>query len=217
MPRLREPRRGAWTCRPATACSTSPAAAATPRSPPARRTWGDVVGARLRPQRCSSAVASAPPPRGWRSSSSRETPRTFPSRTAASTRCSRSSARCSPPTRRRRPRELLRVCKPGGRIGMGNWTPDGFVGDDVQDHRQARAAPAGADAAGRLGHRGAAAGAVRRRDLGPPHTSAGCSASPSAPSTTSSSSSASSSGRPRWPSSGSARRARRRSRTTLAR
>jgi SAM-dependent methyltransferase len=24
--------------------------------------------------------------------------------------------------------ELLRVCKPGGRIGMGNWTPDGGVG-----------------------------------------------------------------------------------------
>lgn len=24
--------------------------------------------------------------------------------------------------------ELLRVCRPGGRIAMGNWTPDGFVG-----------------------------------------------------------------------------------------
>jgi ubiquinone/menaquinone biosynthesis C-methylase UbiE len=24
--------------------------------------------------------------------------------------------------------ELLRVCKPGGRIGMGNWTPNGSVG-----------------------------------------------------------------------------------------
>jgi ubiquinone/menaquinone biosynthesis C-methylase UbiE len=24
--------------------------------------------------------------------------------------------------------ELLRVCRPGGRIGMGNWTPDGFWG-----------------------------------------------------------------------------------------
>lgn len=24
--------------------------------------------------------------------------------------------------------ELLRVCKPGGRIGLANWTPDGFVG-----------------------------------------------------------------------------------------
>ncbi|MBA2713917.1 MAG: AzlC family ABC transporter permease [Rubrobacteraceae bacterium] len=25
--------------------------------------------------------------------------------------------------------ELMRVCKPGGRIGMANWVPDGYVGD----------------------------------------------------------------------------------------
>jgi hypothetical protein len=25
-------------------------------------------------------------------------------------------------------KELLRVCKPGGRIGLANWTPDGFIG-----------------------------------------------------------------------------------------
>ena len=25
--------------------------------------------------------------------------------------------------------ELLRVCRPGGRIGMANWVPDGYVGD----------------------------------------------------------------------------------------
>ena len=24
--------------------------------------------------------------------------------------------------------ELMRVCKPGGRIGLANWTPDGFIG-----------------------------------------------------------------------------------------
>jgi len=24
--------------------------------------------------------------------------------------------------------ELIRVCKPGGRIGLANWTPDGFIG-----------------------------------------------------------------------------------------
>jgi ubiquinone/menaquinone biosynthesis C-methylase UbiE len=25
--------------------------------------------------------------------------------------------------------ELLRVCKPGGKIGMANWTPEGFIGE----------------------------------------------------------------------------------------
>lgn len=25
-------------------------------------------------------------------------------------------------------REMIRVCRPGGRIGMANWTPDGFIG-----------------------------------------------------------------------------------------
>src|SRR3954452_25544485 len=24
--------------------------------------------------------------------------------------------------------EMLRVCRPGGRIGMANWTPEGFIG-----------------------------------------------------------------------------------------
>lgn len=28
--------------------------------------------------------------------------------------------------------ELLRVCRPGGRIGLANWTPDGFVGHMFQ-------------------------------------------------------------------------------------
>lgn len=32
------------------------------------------------------------------------------------------------PDQQRTADELLRVCRPGGRIGMANWTPDGFVG-----------------------------------------------------------------------------------------
>jgi ubiquinone/menaquinone biosynthesis C-methylase UbiE len=32
------------------------------------------------------------------------------------------------PDQERAARELVRVCRPGGRIGMANWTPDGFIG-----------------------------------------------------------------------------------------
>ena len=32
------------------------------------------------------------------------------------------------PDQRTAAQELLRVCRPGGRIGMANWTPEGFIG-----------------------------------------------------------------------------------------
>jgi ubiquinone/menaquinone biosynthesis C-methylase UbiE len=32
------------------------------------------------------------------------------------------------PDQNRAASELLRVCKPGGQIGLANWTPDGFIG-----------------------------------------------------------------------------------------
>lgn len=32
------------------------------------------------------------------------------------------------PDQERAANELLRVCRPGGKIGMANWTPDGFIG-----------------------------------------------------------------------------------------
>lgn len=32
------------------------------------------------------------------------------------------------PDQKRAARELLRVCRPGGRIGLANWTPDSFIG-----------------------------------------------------------------------------------------
>jgi ubiquinone/menaquinone biosynthesis C-methylase UbiE len=33
------------------------------------------------------------------------------------------------PDQEKAARELLRVCKPGGKIGLANWTPDGFIGN----------------------------------------------------------------------------------------
>jgi SAM-dependent methyltransferase len=39
--------------------------------------------------------------------------------------------------------ELVRVCRPGGRIVMGNWTPDGFVGKMFKAHGRHVPPPAG--------------------------------------------------------------------------
>ena len=36
--------------------------------------------------------------------------------------------------------ELIRVCRPPGRIVMANWTPEGFVGQIFKNHREACAA-----------------------------------------------------------------------------
>jgi SAM-dependent methyltransferase len=33
------------------------------------------------------------------------------------------------PDQEKTARELLRVCRPGGKIGMANWTPDGLIGE----------------------------------------------------------------------------------------
>ena len=41
--------------------------------------------------------------------------------------------------------ELLRVCKPGGRIGLANWTPQGFIGQLFKTIGQHVPPPAGID------------------------------------------------------------------------
>ena len=39
--------------------------------------------------------------------------------------------------------ELLRVTRPGGRVAMANWTPDGFVGQMVRAHTALVPSPSG--------------------------------------------------------------------------
>lgn len=41
-------------------------------------------------------------------------------------------------------REMLRVCRPGGRIGMANWTPEGFIGQVFKTLGRHIAPPPGA-------------------------------------------------------------------------
>ena len=93
----------------------------------AARRWCDVVR-RITCRRCSNAPANARTRNGSRSTSARPTPKRCRSPTRASTSWSRRSASCSPPIRIGLRRSCLRVCKPGGKIGLANWTPDGFIG-----------------------------------------------------------------------------------------
>lgn len=49
------------------------------------------------------------------------------------------------PNPRRSAAEMLRVCRPGGRIGLANWTPDGFIGQLFKTIGRHVAPPAGVE------------------------------------------------------------------------
>ena len=48
------------------------------------------------------------------------------------------------PDHERAAAELLRVCRPGGKIGLANWTPEGFIGELFRTIGRHRPPPAGA-------------------------------------------------------------------------
>jgi len=66
--------------------------------------------------------------------------------------------------------ELLRVCKPGGKIGLANWTPDGFIGQVFKTIGKHMPPPAGVKSPALWG-----TGARR-----PPRSSSSSASSPSA-------------------------------------
>ena len=47
------------------------------------------------------------------------------------------------PNQEQAARELLRVCRPGGRIGLANWTPEGWIGEMLRIVGRHVAPPAG--------------------------------------------------------------------------
>ena len=113
------------TSMPASACSTSRPAAATPRSP--RRGAGAGHGRRhLRPR-----ARPRPPARGARGADRRYAGHRCRG-AALSGRVVRRGAfdirRHVARDARRAAGELLRVCRPGGHIALANWTPNGYVG-----------------------------------------------------------------------------------------
>ncbi|RDE18838.1 SAM-dependent methyltransferase [Motiliproteus coralliicola] len=55
------------------------------------------------------------------------------------------------PDQQRAADELLRVCRPGGRIGLANWTPEGFIGQLFKLIGRYVAPPAGLDSPARWG------------------------------------------------------------------
>jgi len=55
------------------------------------------------------------------------------------------------PNQEQAARELLRACRPGGRIGLANWTPEGWVGEMLRIVSRYVAPPAGLRPATRWG------------------------------------------------------------------
>ncbi len=94
----------------------------------AARAFCDVTGIDYVPQRSWRSPADGPRQRISTWTSRWETPRRWPSRTVRSTLVLSGIGVMFTADHDRAAAELVRVCRPGGRIGLASWTPTGFVG-----------------------------------------------------------------------------------------
>ena len=105
-------------------------------------------------QRCWSAPASAPWPSGWISLSARPTPKRCRSPTGSFDAVVSTFGVMFTPDQERAASELVRVCKRGGKIGLANWTPEGFIGQLFKTIGRHVPPPAGAQSPAAWGTRG---------------------------------------------------------------
>ena len=114
------------TFAPTRRCSTSLPATATPPSPPrgAGAMWSPPTTCR----HCSTVPVNAPMPIGSASSSVRLMRRPCRFADGSFDVVVSTFGVMFTPDQDRAAAEMVRVCKRGGKIGLANWTPEGFIG-----------------------------------------------------------------------------------------
>ena len=157
------------TCAATSASSMSPPATAMPRSPPPAASPTS-----CRPTmspRCSSAAPSAPRPSACRSPSRQADAEALPFDDASFDVVLSTFGVMFTPDQEQAASELLRVCRPGGKIGLANWTPDGFIGQLFKTIGKHVPPAPGVTLAGAVGQQGASREPVRPERLDPRRTS----------------------------------------------
>ena len=150
---------------------------------------------RLRPVAARGRAQARGRPKATPSSSRRPTPRSCRSPTASFDAVLSTFGVMFTPNQEQAARELARVCKPGGKIGLANWTPESFIGQLFKTIGKYVPPAAGVQIAGALGNERAARRALRREREEHPHRPSASSSSATARRCTGSRSSAPTTGR----------------------
>ena len=164
--------------RPARRCSMSPPATAWRASP--RRGAGATSPRPTTCRRCWSAAGRARRRKAGRSSSAEADAENLPFDDNSFDTVLSTFGVMFTPNQERAAAELMRVCRPGGQIGLANWTPDGFIGQVFKTLGKYLPPPAGAQIAGAVGHARAAERIVRRMARARSARNRGCSSSATA-------------------------------------